>query len=53
MLMDQIIRRAFDHFQVLTLRTLSTDADRFYRSLGFRTDEPPDQSSHFLLLNRE
>lgn len=51
-LMEQIIRRANDYFEMLTLRTLSSDADQFYRSLGFRTDSPPEHSSHFLPLKR-
>lgn len=36
LLMERIIEEARRHFRVLALRTFTDEADRFYRSIGFR-----------------
>ena len=52
-LMQQIIAEACNHFAVLTLRTFSPDAARFYVAIGFETIEDMDAVTHRLLLDSE
>ncbi|MBE1446798.1 GNAT family N-acetyltransferase [Paenibacillus sp. OAS669] len=49
-LMEAVIAEARCHYSMLVLRTDNPEADRFYRSLGFKPDETADHNSHYLPL---
>ena len=49
-LMQRIIDEAHEHFDLLTLRTFSDEADRFYRRIGFKTEPVIDGATHHLCL---
>jgi len=51
LLVERIIAEAREHFSLLTLRTLSEQADGFYRALGFRTQPKLDGATHHMVLN--
>lgn len=51
LLVSQIITEAKQHYQILTLRTDNSEADKFYRTLGLEIDPPMPQSTHYLKLN--
>ena len=50
LLVERIIAEAREHFRLLTLRTLSEQADGFYRTLGFRTEPKIDGATHHMVL---
>jgi len=50
LLVERIIAEARQHFRLLTLRTLSEQADGFYRALGFRTEPKRDGATHHMVL---
>ncbi|MBD3883035.1 GNAT family N-acetyltransferase [Phormidium tenue FACHB-886] len=50
-LVCQIIQAARPHHRLLTLRTDTAVADRFYRSLGFQTEPNWVHTTHHLLLS--
>ncbi len=50
-LMAAIVDAARGPFTVLTLRTFSADADRFYRAVGFRPTPELEQATHCLVLS--
>ena len=52
-LMQQIVAEACNHFAVLTLRTFSPHAARFYDAIGFETVADVDAVTHRLLLDSE
>ncbi len=49
-LMARIIGAARQHYRLLTLRTLTPEADRFYRALGFQTRPEIASATHHLML---
>ncbi len=52
-LMQQIIDDARDHFSMLTLRTFSPDAGRFYVAIGFEAITEVESVTHRLLLEQQ
>jgi len=52
-LMQAIVDEARRSFRLLTLRTMSAEADRFYRGLGFRAAPELEQATHYLVLSHE
>ncbi|MGD9091855.1 MAG: GNAT family N-acetyltransferase [Anaerolineales bacterium] len=50
LLMNRIIEEASSHYRILTLRTFSDGADKFYRALGFRTEPEIYATTHHLLF---
>lgn len=51
LLMDEIIQQARKHFRRLTLRTFSSQASRFYLTLGFKIAPDQENITHFLDLH--
>lgn len=51
LLVNQIIHEASQHYQILTLRTDTTAADKFYQKLGFKTQPKWEHTTHHLQLN--
>ena len=51
LLVSQIIYEANKHYEILTLRTDASAADKFYRALGFKTNSLMPQTTHYLELN--
>ena len=49
-LMERIISAARQHFELLTLRTFSEEADLFYRCIGFKTEPAIDGATHHMVL---
>jgi GNAT superfamily N-acetyltransferase len=52
-LMEEIIHTARSHFRLLTLRTFSEPAARFYLALGFATTPPIPNATHHLQVTTE
>ena len=52
LLVSQIIYQASKHYKMLTLRTDNPEADKFYRTLGFKTNPPILHTTHYLELQR-
>ena len=50
-LMQAIVDGAAARSRLLTLRTFSADADRFYRAVGFRPASELEQATHCLVLS--
>ncbi|NJM61130.1 MAG: GNAT family N-acetyltransferase [Oscillatoriales cyanobacterium RU_3_3] len=50
LLVDRLIREAAQHYQLLTLRTDTPAADKFYRKLGFKTHPNWEHTTHHLPL---
>lgn len=50
LIVEQLIDEARLHYQQLTLRTDTYEADQFYQSLGFRTQPSWEHTTHHLLL---
>lgn len=53
MVMEYIVERAREHFDVLVLKTTNPEADLFYRSIGFAAALYSKDSSHFMILNKK
>ncbi|MGB0387924.1 MAG: GNAT family N-acetyltransferase [Ardenticatenaceae bacterium] len=51
-LVQRIIKEAKTHYRLLTLRTPSEQADRFYRAIGFKTAPEIQNASHHLAVAR-
>ena len=51
LLVSRIISEANKHYKILTLRTDTLEADKFYRTLGFKTEPLMPQTTHYLKLN--
>ncbi len=51
-LVDQLIHEARQHYQLLTLRTDTVAADRFYQKLGFQTHPQWEYTTHYLQLGK-
>jgi GNAT superfamily N-acetyltransferase len=51
-LVQAIIAAAKGRFRLLTLRTFSTEADGFYRAIGFQTKPEIKGATHYLALNK-
>jgi ribosomal protein S18 acetylase RimI-like enzyme len=51
LLVSQIIHESSQHYQLLTLRTDTTAADKFYQKLGFKTQPNWEHTTHHLQLN--
>ena len=51
LLVSRIINEANKHYEMLTLRTDASEADRFYQALGFKTNLLMPQTTHYLELN--
>ena len=51
MLVNQIIHEANQHYQLLTLRTNTIGADKFYQKLGFKTHPHWEYATHHLQLS--
>jgi GNAT superfamily N-acetyltransferase len=51
LLVDQLIYEASQHYQLLTLRTDTPAADRFYQKLGFKTHPNWEHTTHHLQLS--
>jgi GNAT superfamily N-acetyltransferase len=51
LLVTQLIREANQHYQLLTLRTDTPDANEFYQKLGFKTDPSWEHTTHHLQLS--
>jgi GNAT superfamily N-acetyltransferase len=49
-LVGRIIAEARPHYRLLTLRTVSEQADRFYRAIGFQTEPEIPNATHHLVL---
>ena len=49
-LVERIIEQARPQFRLLTLRTFSEQADRFYRAIGFQTKPEISNATHHLIL---
>jgi GNAT superfamily N-acetyltransferase len=49
-LVRHIIAAASEHFRLLTLRTMTGDADQFYRAIGFQTEPEMQNATHHLAL---
>lgn len=50
LLVNQLIQEADRHYQLLTLRTDTPAADKFYQKLGFKTHPNLDGTTHHLQL---
>jgi GNAT superfamily N-acetyltransferase len=50
LLVDRLILEAAKHYQLLTLRTDTPAADRFYQQLGFKTHPNWEHTTHHLQL---
>jgi len=50
LLLLRVIQDARPHFNILTLRTSNPIADHFYRSIGFSTNSPYKEATHFMEL---
>lgn len=50
LLVNQLIREADRHYQLLTLRTDTPAADKFYQKLGFKTHPNWEHTTHHLQL---
>jgi predicted GNAT family acetyltransferase len=51
LLVDRLIYEASQHYQLLTLRTDTPAADRFYQKLGFKTQGNWQHTTHHLQLS--
>ena len=51
LLVSQIIHEASQHYQILTLRTDTTAAAKFYQKLGFKTQPNWEHTTHHLQLS--
>jgi len=51
LLVNHLVHAASQHYQLLTLRTDTLAADRFYQKLGFKTDPTWEHTTHHLQLN--
>jgi GNAT superfamily N-acetyltransferase len=51
LLVTQLIHKANQHYQLLTLRTDTPAADEFYQKLGFKTDPSWEHTTHHLQLS--
>ena len=51
LLVERIIEQARSSYRILTLRTFSEGADKFYRALGFQTDGETHAATHYLILD--
>jgi GNAT superfamily N-acetyltransferase len=51
LLVNQIIYEAARHYQLLTLRTNTPVADKFYQKLGFKTHPNWEHTTHHLQLS--
>jgi len=52
-LLDELIDHARAHFALLTLRTNTAPAAAFYEAIGFSTEAPPKEATHWLRLKPE
>jgi GNAT superfamily N-acetyltransferase len=52
LLVDRLIREATKHYQLLTLRTDTPAADKFYQKLGFKTQPNWEHTTHHLQLGK-
>jgi GNAT superfamily N-acetyltransferase len=50
LLVDRLIREGAKHYQLLTLRTDTPAADKFYQKLGFKTQPNWKHTTHHLQL---
>lgn len=50
LMVSQIISHASQHYRILTLRTDSLEADKFYRALSFKTNPSMAHATHYLKL---
>jgi GNAT superfamily N-acetyltransferase len=50
LLVNQLIHEADQHYQLLTLRTDTPAADKFYQKLGFKTQPNWEHTTHHLQL---
>jgi GNAT superfamily N-acetyltransferase len=53
LLVDRLIQEARQHYQLLTLRTDTPEADRFYQKLGFKTYPNWEHTTHHLQLTKK
>lgn len=51
LLTERIIHEARQHYRLLTLRTDTLEADRFYQKLGFKTQQNWKHTTHYLQLS--
>jgi len=51
LLVSQIVHKASQDHEILTLRTDNPEADKFYQALGFDPDSPMLYATHYLKLN--
>jgi GNAT superfamily N-acetyltransferase len=51
LLVNHLVHAASQHYQLLTLRTDTLAADRFYQKLGFKTYPAWENTTHYLQLN--
>jgi GNAT superfamily N-acetyltransferase len=51
LLVTQLIHEAYQHYQLLTLRTDTSAADKFYQKLGFKTHPRWEHTTHHLQLS--
>jgi GNAT superfamily N-acetyltransferase len=49
-LVQHIIASAREHFRLLTLRTMTAEADQFYWAIGFQTGPEIENATHYLAL---
>jgi GNAT superfamily N-acetyltransferase len=49
-LVQHIVASAREHFRLLTLRTMTGEADQFYRAIGFQTGPAVENATHHLVL---
>ncbi len=52
LLVTQLIHEANQHYQLLTLRTDTPAADKFYQKLGFKSDPSWEHTTHHLQLSK-
>ena len=51
-LVQHIVEEAQGHYRLLTLRTMTAEADQFYRAIGFQTEPEIDNATHHLTLGK-